>query len=533
MSQIEAVRRGSGYVLEARHLTKRYGAVVANRDVSFAVRPGEIVALLGENGAGKSTLMNVLYGMTAPDAGELAIDGAVVRLRSPKDALARGIGMVHQHFMLVPPFTVAENVALGNEPSRRGVIDIAAVEARVAAIASRFGMEVDPRAIVRDLSVGQQQRVEIVKALDRGARVLILDEPTAVLTPQEAEGLFGVLRGLAADGTAIVFISHKLGEVLSLAHRIVVMRRGTVVGEVEPENATPESLAAMMVGREVMLRVDKASATPADDRIVVSDLRVANDHGGVAVDGVSFTVRAGEIVGVAGVQGNGQTELVEAISGLRPTLGGMLTLVGVDANGLDVRARSMVGLAHVPEDRQRHGLVLPFSVADNLALNRYHLPPLAARGVRQAKAIVAAARDLVTRFDIRPPSPESPVQALSGGNKQKVIIARELSHGMRALVAAQPTRGVDVGSIEFIHRSLVDARDGGAAVLVVSAELDELLSIADRILVMYRGRIVGEVAGTEATREGLGLLMAGGGSDQYGALAGETGRGAAYTTSTA
>ena len=511
--------RGTGdptFLLEARQLTKRYGPVIANRDVSFAVRPGEIVALLGENGAGKSTLMNVLYGMTVPDAGELAIDGKVVRLRSPRDALARGIGMVHQHFMLVPPFTVAENVALGNEPSRRGAIDIATVEARVASLASRFGMDVDPRAIVRDLSVGQQQRVEIVKALDRGARVLILDEPTAVLTPQEAEGLFRVLRGLAADGTAIVFISHKLGEVLSLAHRIVVMRRGAVVGEVLPEDATAESLAAMMVGREVMLRVDKSPSTPNEDRIVVRDLRVAGDHGGVAVDGVSFAVRAGEIVGIAGVQGNGQTELVEAISGLRPTAGGTLSLVGVEAHGLDVRARSMAGLAHVPEDRQRHGLVLPFSVADNLVLNRYHLPPLAQRGVRQARAIVAVARDLVARFDIRTPSPEVPVQALSGGNKQKVIIARELSHGLRALVAAQPTRGVDVGSIEFIHRSLVDARDAGAAVLVVSAELDELLSIADRILVMYRGRIVGEVPGSEATREGIGLFMAGGGGATQG-----------------
>lgn len=499
-----------GYLLEARHLTKRYGAVVANRDVSFAVRTGEIVALLGENGAGKSTLMNVLYGMTAPDAGELVIDGAVVRLRSPKDALAQGIGMVHQHFMLVPPFTVAENVALGNEPSRLGAIDIASVEARVAALATRFGMDVDPRAVVRDLSVGQQQRVEIVKALDRGARVLILDEPTAVLTPQEAEGLFRVLRGLAADGTSIVFISHKLNEVLSLAHRIVVMRRGEVVGEVLPENATPESLAAMMVGREVMLRVEKAPASPSEDRIVVRHLRVANDHGGVAVNGVSFTVRAGEIVGIAGVQGNGQTELVEAISGLRPAMGGSMALVGVDANDLSVRARSMAGLAHVPEDRQRHGLVLPFTLADNLVLNRYHLPPVAVRGMRQAKAILAIARDLVARFDIRPPSPVVPVQALSGGNKQKVIIARELSHEVRALVAAQPTRGVDVGSIEFIHRSLVDARDAGAAVLVVSAELDELLSIADRILVMYRGQIVGEALGADATREGIGLLMAGG-----------------------
>jgi simple sugar transport system ATP-binding protein len=399
---------------------------------------------------------------------------------------------------------------LGNEPSRRGTIDLASVEARVSALATRFAMDIDPRAVVRDLSVGQQQRVEIVKALDRGARVLILDEPTAVLTPQEAEGLFRVLRGLAAGGTAIIFISHKLGEVLALAHRIVVMRRGAVVGEVLPEDATPGLLAAMMVGREVMLRVEKPPATPREDRIIVRDVRVANDHGGVAVDGVSFAVRSGEIVGIAGVQGNGQTELVEAISGLRPMMGGTLSLVGVEANGLGVRARSMVGLAHVPEDRQRHGLVLPFTVADNLVLNRYHLPPMAVGWVRHAKAILAVARELVARFDIRPPAPEVLVQSLSGGNKQKVIIARELSHGLQALVAAQPTRGVDVGSIEFIHRSLVEAREAGAAVLVVSAELDELLSIADRILVMYRGRIVAEVSGAEATREGIGLAMAGG-----------------------
>ena len=513
MSATDPAGAGGGgpWLLEARHLTKRYGAVIANRDVSFGVRPGEIVALLGENGAGKSTLVNVLYGMTAPDGGTLLVDGTPVRLRSPRDALTRGIGMVHQHFMLVPPFTVAENVALGHEPSRHGAIDLATVEGRVVALAARFGMEVDPHAVIRDLSVGQQQRVEIIKALDRGARVLILDEPTAVLTPQETEGLFHVLRGLAAGGTSVVFISHKLGEVLDIADRIVVMRRGEVVGEVSPADATPESLAAMMVGREVLLRVEKAPATPGEAMVVLRDVQVAGDRGGRAVDGVTFEVRAGEIVGIAGVQGNGQTELVEAIAGLRPVAGGSLWLCGVEAQRLGVRARAALGLAHVPEDRQRHGLVLPFSVADNLVLNRYHLAPLAIRGVRQARAILDLARNLVARFDIRPPIAEVPVQALSGGNKQKVIVARELSHDVRVLVAAQPTRGVDVGSIEFIHRSLVAARDAGAAVLVVSAELDELMSLADRVLVMFRGRVVGEVAGSEATREGIGLLMAGGG----------------------
>ena len=499
-----------GYFLEARGLTKRYGSVIANKEVQFGVRQGEIVALLGENGAGKTTLMNMLFGMTAPDAGSVLIDGETMRLQSPRDALALGIGMVHQHFMLVPPFTVAENIALGVEPSRRGILDLSDLEAQITALGRRFGIDIDPRALVKDLSVGQQHRVEIIKALYRGARVLILDEPTAVLTPQEADDLFKVLRGLAYEGTGIVFISHKLREVLDLAHRIVVMRRGAVSGEVLPRDATPESLASLMVGRDVLLRVEKAQSVPGVPVIVVRDLVVNDDRRVRAVDGVSLSVRTGEIVGVAGVQGNGQTELVEAITGLRATQSGSLHLGESDLTRATVRDRTDAGLAHIPEDRQRHGLVLPFTVAQNMILNRYYRLPFSRWMVMQAKAMRDQARDLVGRFDVRPANPEARVGSLSGGNMQKVIIARELSRDVRALVAAQPTRGVDVGSIEFIHGALIAARDAGAAVLLVSAELDELLAVSDRILVMFRGRIVGEVEAATATREEIGLLMAGG-----------------------
>ncbi len=499
-----------GYVLEARGLTKRYGSVIANKEVQFGVHRGEIVALLGENGAGKTTLMNMLFGITAPDAGSVLIDGEAIRLQSPRDALALGIGMVHQHFMLVPPFTVAENIALGVEPSRRGILDLSDLEAQITALGRRFGIVIDPRALVKDLSVGQQQRVEIIKALYRGARVLILDEPTAVLTPQEADDLFKVLRGLAREGTGIVFISHKLREVLDLAHRIVVMRRGEVAGEVLPRDATPGSLASMMVGRDVLLRVEKAPSAPGNPVIVVRELVVNDDRRVRAVDGVSLSVRSGEIVGVAGVQGNGQTELVEAITGLRATQSGSFLLGERDLTRATVRERTDAWLAHIPEDRQRHGLVLPFTVAQNMILNRYHRLPFSRWMVMQAKAMRDQANDLVRRFDVRPTNPEAPVGSLSGGNKQKVIIARELSRDVRALVASQPTRGVDVGSIEFIHGALIASRDAGAAVLLVSAELDELLAVTDRILVMLRGRIVGEVATATTTREQLGLLMTGG-----------------------
>lgn len=496
-------------ILEARQLTKAFGRVIANRGVSLAVRHGEIVALLGENGAGKSTIVNMLYGMTSPDSGELLIDGVQTVLKSPRDALARGIGMVHQHFMLIPPFTVAENVALGNEPTHRGRIDLRVVEERISALATRFAIEVNPRAQIRDLSVGQQQRVEIVKALYRGARVLILDEPTAVLTPQESDALFSVLRGLASGGTGIIFISHKLGEVLALSHRIVVMRRGEVVGETIPAKSSPESLAALMVGREVLLRVSRTPATPGSPTVSVRDLVVTDDRGGRAVDGVGFSVRAGEIVGIAGVQGNGQTELVEALTGLRPIVSGQIFLDEREVGRTSVRTRTDAGLAHVPEDRRRHGVIMPFTIGQNLILNRYQHQPFSRWLVMRAQAMAVEARGLIRRFDIRPSVAERPVSALSGGNVQKVIVAREMARPVRAIVAAQPTRGVDVGSIEFIHRQLIAVRDAGTAVLLVSAELDELLALADRILVMFRGRVVGELSSVEATRERLGLLMAG------------------------
>ena len=496
--------------LELRGITKRFPGVVANDSVNLSISTGEVLALVGENGAGKSTLMNVLYGLYKADEGEILIDDTSVKFNSPADAISAGIGMVHQHFMLVPPFTVAENIALGVEPSRRGILDLSDLEAQITALGRRFGIDIDPRALVKDLSVGQQQRVEIIKALYRGARVLILDEPTAVLTPQEADDLFKVLRGLAHEGTGIVFISHKLREVLDVAHRIVVMRRGAVAGEVLPRDATPESLASLMVGRDVLLRVEKAPSVPGNPVIVVRELVVNDDRRVRAVDGVSLSVRTGEIVGVAGVQGNGQTELVEAITGLRATQSGSLHLGERDLTRATVRERTDAGLAHIPEDRQRHGLVLPFTVAQNMILNRYYRLPFSRWMVMQAKAMRDQARDLVGRFDVRPANPEARVGSLSGGNKQKVIIARELSRDVRALVASQPTRGVDVGSVVFIHGALIAARDAGTAVLLVSAELDELLAVSDRILVMFRGRIVGEVEAATASREEIGLLMAGG-----------------------
>jgi ABC-type uncharacterized transport system ATPase subunit len=496
--------------LELKGVTKRFPGVVANDRVDLEVRDEEIHALLGENGAGKTTLMNILFGLYRSDEGEIVIDGTPAQFHSPGDAIAAGLGMVHQHFMLIPVFTVTENVMLGVESTRPlGFLDRSAARFRVREIAERYGLHVPPDALAEELPVGVQQRVEIVKALYREAQVLILDEPTAVLTPQETEELFGIMRSLKEAGKSLIFITHKLKEVLAIADRITVLRRGRVVGTASPERVSEAELASMMVGRTVQLRVDKGPARPKDPVLEVQDLSVQDDRGQVAVDAVSLEVRAAEIVCVAGVQGNGQTELVEALVGLRPVSSGALRVAGRDVTKDSVHRVLESGVGHVPEDRVRDGLVLEFSIADNLVLDTYDQEPFAHRMVRDERAIRQAAGRRVKDFDIRTTSVEAAAATLSGGNQQKVIVAREFSRPILLLVASQPTRGLDVGSIEYIHKELIGKRDQGVAILIVSSELDEVLALADRVAVMYRGRIVALLPANQATREGLGLLMAG------------------------
>ena len=496
--------------VELRGITKRFPGLVANDDVSVTFAPGEVHALLGENGAGKSTLMNVLFGLYRPDAGEVLVDGAPVRFRGPSDAIAAGIGMVHQHFKLVPVFSVADNVMLGAEATRAfGVLDRRSANERVTRFSEEYGLAVDPRAVIEDLPVGIQQRVEIIKALDRNARLLILDEATAVLTPQEIDDLLGIIARLKADGRAIVFISHKLGEVMRVADRITVLRRGQVVGTTTPAETSPAALASMMVGRTVSMTVDKAPARPGADAVLDVRSVTVLDRDVPVVDAVSFDVRAGEIVAIAGVSGNGQSELVHALTGERVPAAGTIHLDGVDVTRAKTSELFRRGLAYVPEDRQRDGLVGSFPVSDNLVLNRWHERPFA-RGLRvDHGALRANAKELVEQFDIRARSVDTPVETLSGGNQQKVIVAREFSKGGRLLVLSQPTRGLDVGSIEYIHRRIVEQRDAGAAVLLVSFELDEVLALADRVVVMCGGRITGVVEGAQLTRENVGLLMGG------------------------
>jgi general nucleoside transport system ATP-binding protein len=497
-------------LLELKGITKRFPGVVANDSVDFDLRRGEVHALLGENGAGKSTLMNVLYGLYQPDEGEIRVNGKPVSIRSPKDAIDLGIGMVHQHFMLIPVMTVAENIVLATEPRRGGVLlDYDAAVKRVEQLARTFNFAINPRARVENISVGQQQRVEILKALYRGADVLILDEPTAVLTPQEAKELFAILRSLTSEGMSVVFISHKLHEVLEIADRVTVLRRGKTIETLPREGATQPQLAKLMVGREVLLRVDKKPAEPGEPLLEVEDLHVVDERGLPAVRGVSFTVRAGEIVGLAGVDGNGQTELVDALTALTKAQSGTIRVGGRDVTRESARQRLDEGVGHIPEDRQRRGLVLDFTLAENLGLHDYRVEPNSRYGFLFPAKLVAWARRVLKAFDVRGGGPQTLASSLSGGNQQKVVIAREVERDPRVLVAAQPTRGLDVGAIEFVHRRLVEERGEGRAVLLVSLELEEIMSLSDRILVIFGGQIVGEY-GPDASEEELGVAMTGG-----------------------
>jgi ABC-type uncharacterized transport system ATPase subunit len=503
----------SPVVLEMRGVTKTFGPVKANDNVSITLHRGEILGLLGENGAGKSTLMKILYGLYKPDAGQIFIDGEEVEIHDPKDAVERGIGMVHQHFTLIPPLTVAENIVLGAEPRRGASLDLEGAIKATEELSQRYGLRVDPRSRVADLSVGVEQRVEILKTLYREARILILDEPTAVLTPQETEDLFSVLKELVADGLSIILITHKLGELLGISDNITIIRDGHVVDTVKTSETNEGELARLMVGREVLLRVEKKDAELGEPRLAAEGLVVLSRTGAKAVDGVSLEVRAGEILGVAGVDGNGQTELAEVLAGIHPVESGRVYLDGEDVTSLGADARQERGLAYIPEDRGTKGLVLDFHLYENNTLKTYDEPPFSKWGWIFPKTMRRRAAENLRAYDVRPPDPDARAGSLSGGNQQKAVIARELSGDPSVVIAYQPTRGVDVGAIEFIHGQLLEQRSEGKAILLISLELEEVRSLSDRIVVLYAGRIVGEV-GPDATDEELGLLMAGRGSEQ-------------------
>src|ERR687890_1448736 len=503
-------------MLELRNITKRFGEVLANDHVNIVVKPGTIHAIVGENGAGKSTAMRIAYGFYTADSGEILVDGQVREIKSPHDAIALGIGMVHQHFMLVETMTVAENIVLGAEPGSSVALDLKSAAAQIRQLSEEFKLAVNPNEPVEHLSVGQQQRVELLKALYRHARLLILDEPTAVLTPQEVEEFFAILRRMREQGKTVVIITHKLSEVLAISDDVTVMRDGRVVGRVKTAETSAAELARMMVGRDVLLRVEKPDAKPGETVLSVKGLTVAVGGGGRGLRDVSFDVRAGEIVGVAGVEGNGQTELIEALAGLVPAaqVSGRVEFVGRDVTRATTRERYELGIAHVPEDRHRRGLLLDFDLAENSILGLHYRPPaVSAVPLLDLRGIRARAQELIRDFDVRPANPDLPARALSGGNQQKLIIGREFGLNPKLLLISQPTRGVDIGAIEFIHRKLVELRDEGCAILLVSAELEEVTSLADRLLVFYHGRIVGEVDPVTTSHEEIGLLMTGGGKD--------------------
>ena len=493
-----------------RGITKRFGDVLANDQISLSIPDRSIHAIIGENGAGKSTAMNILYGFYQADQGEILIDGQPRKIDGPRDAIKLGLGMVHQHFMLVEPLTVAENIVLGAEPTRGLSIDYRKARARVRELSEQYGLKIDPDRRISDLSVGQQQRVEILKTLYRGARILILDEPTAVLTPQEVSEMFAILRGLRDQGKTIIIITHKLAEVLALSDNITVMRDGKVVGNLPTAGATAEGLARLMVGREVLLRVNKDEAKPREPVLSVRGLTLQRAEGHPILDGISFEVRGGETLGIAGVEGNGQTELIEILAGLRKASGGEILLEGENIDKLNTHERKRRGIAHIPEDRHRRGLLLTFDLAGNSILGVHRDPPISSLILLNNNVIAERAERLVREYDVRPPNITLPARALSGGNQQKLIVAREFDINPRLILVAQPTRGVDIGATEFIHRKVIELRDAGSAVLLVSAELDEVLSLSDRVIVIYEGRIVGEVDPKSVTEEQIGLMMTGG-----------------------
>ena len=496
-------------LLQVRNLTKSFGTVIANNDISFEVAAGEIVALLGENGAGKSTLVKSVFGLVRPDQGEIFIDGNLMAPGDTAGVIASGVGMVHQHFKLVPVMSVTENIILGDEPKDGLFVNIKKAEQRVRELSEKFGLEVDPTANIEDLPVGTQQRVEILKALSKDVRLLIFDEPTAVLTPQETDELILVIKNLARLGVGVIVITHKLREVMALADRVVVLREGKVVGTTTPKESNEAGLAQMMVGRSVVLEVEKGVAKPGKPVLTVKDLEVFDDRNLLAVKGVNLEVRSGEIFGIAGVEGNGQRELVEAICGMRLRAKGEVLVSGEATKDMNPHAVHEAGVSHIPEDREKHGLVSSYSISDNLILNQFDQEPFAKGWFRNMGEIRKNADELVKKFDIRTTSAAALASSLSGGNKQKVVIARELSQDLQVLIAAQPTRGVDVGSIEFIHKQLIAARDNGAGVLLVSAELDEIISLSDRIAVMSAGKIVAIIDSKGADRDYIGRLMAG------------------------
>ena len=496
-------------MLELKNITKKFGSVIANNDVSINIKKGTIHAIVGENGAGKSTIMRIAYGFYTADSGEIAVDGKTVQIKNPHDAIALGIGMVHQHFMLVDTMTVAENIILGAETGSAANLDLDKANKDILALSNELRLGVNPKALIEDISVGAQQRVELLKALYRKAELLILDEPTAVLTPQEVEEFFGILRKMREQGKTIVIITHKLEEVLAISDEVTVMRDGKAVGNVKTSETNAKDLARMIVGRDVLLRVEKSDAHPKDAVLKVDNLSVKSKHG-EALKNVSFNVRAGEIVGIAGIEGNGQTELIEAIAGLIPIQNGSIELLGKDISKLPVRRRTEMGIAHIPEDRHKRGLLLDSDLEENSILGVHYRPPVTAGGFLNSSAIESRTQEIIKNFDVRPPNAELMAKNLSGGNQQKLIIGREFELNPKLLLVSQPTRGVDIGAIEFIHRKLIALRDAGSAILLVSAELEEVTALADRLLVIYKGKFVGEVNPKTTSVEEIGLLMTGG-----------------------